>query len=115
MDFTFISSPMSSSFENVSVIKRANVYFDGGVISRTIIFADGSEKTLGFMQAGVYEFGTEEAERMEVLGGEAEVKTAEIDGWKNFTAGESFSVPGKSSFAIRVKPGGLDYCCAYLT
>ena len=56
---------MSEQFENVSIIKKANVYFGGQVTSRTVIFADGSKKTLGFMQAGDYEFGTEAAELME--------------------------------------------------
>ncbi|MEC8138825.1 MAG: pyrimidine/purine nucleoside phosphorylase, partial [Pseudomonadota bacterium] len=35
-----------SQFDNVSVLKKANVYFDGKVSSRTVVFADGSTKTL---------------------------------------------------------------------
>ncbi|MDF2876274.1 MAG: ppnP, partial [Sporomusa sp.] len=34
-------------FEKVSIIKKANVYFEGKVTSRTVIFADNSKKTLG--------------------------------------------------------------------
>ncbi|MBP6468003.1 MAG: DUF1255 family protein, partial [Fusobacteriaceae bacterium] len=30
-------------FENVSVIKKANIYFDGKVTSRTVLFADGEK------------------------------------------------------------------------
>ena len=55
---------MPETFENVSIIKKANVYFGGQVTSRTVQFADGSKKTLGFMQAGDYDFGTEAAELM---------------------------------------------------
>ena len=58
-----------SLFENVTVTREANVYFDGRVSSRTIEFADGSRKTLGFMQVGTYSFDTGVAEVMEVLGG----------------------------------------------
>jgi len=31
---------------NVSVVKKANVYFDGRVTSRTVLFADGTKKHL---------------------------------------------------------------------
>ncbi|MBN4078551.1 pyrimidine/purine nucleoside phosphorylase, partial [Gammaproteobacteria bacterium AH-315-C21] len=62
-----------STFENVSVVKQANVYFDGKVTSRTVIFADGEKKTLGIMMPGEYEFGAEVKELMEILSGELEV------------------------------------------
>ncbi len=38
-----------SEFKNVTITKKANIYFDGKVTSRTIIFPDGSKKTLGIM------------------------------------------------------------------
>jgi uncharacterized protein YaiE (UPF0345 family) len=41
-----------STFENVTIVKAANVYFDGKVTSRTIKFDDGSTKSLGLMQPG---------------------------------------------------------------
>ena len=53
---------MPETFENVSIIKKANVYFGGQVTSRKVQFADGSKKTLAYMQAGDYEFGTEALE-----------------------------------------------------
>ena len=37
-----------SEFKDVTLVKKANVYFDGKVTSRTVIFADGSKKTLGY-------------------------------------------------------------------
>lgn len=105
---------MSDTFDNVTIVKKANVYFDGRVTSRTVVFADGSKKTLGFMQAGDYEFGTELPELMEMLGGEMDVKLAGEDEWKTYGAGDSFNVPGNSKFALKVKDGGADYCCSYL-
>ncbi|MGZ8496400.1 MAG: pyrimidine/purine nucleoside phosphorylase, partial [Candidatus Binatia bacterium] len=62
-----------SEFTNVTVIKKANVYFDGKVVSRTVVFADGSKKTLGIMQPGEYEFGTGDKELMEIISGELDV------------------------------------------
>ncbi|MGC6424672.1 MAG: pyrimidine/purine nucleoside phosphorylase [Lentimonas sp.] len=106
---------MSETFENVSVVKKANVYFGGQVTSRTVVFADGSKKTLGFMQAGDYEFGTEAPELMEMLGGEMDVKIGGSEDWVTYKEGESFNVPGESKFALKVKEGGADYCCTYLS
>ncbi len=62
-----------SEFTNVTVIKKANVYFDGKVVSRTVVFADGSKKTLGIMQPGEYEFTTGDKELMEIISGELDV------------------------------------------
>jgi len=105
---------MSETFENVTIVKKANVYFDGRVTSRTVLLADGSKKTLGFMQAGDYEFGTEAPELMEMLGGEMEVKLADSGEWVTYKTGDSFQVPGNSKFSLKVKTGGADYCCSYL-
>ena len=62
-----------AQFENVTVVKAANIYFDGKVTSRTVLFADGTKKTLGVMLPGDYEFGTAEKEIMEILAGEMDV------------------------------------------
>ena len=75
---------MSDKFENVTIIKKANVYFGGQVTSRTVQFADDAKKTLGFMQEGNYEFGTEAPERMEILGGAMNVKLANSDQWNTY-------------------------------
>ena len=106
---------MSENFETVSIIKKANVYFGGQVTSRTVVFADGSKKTLGFMQAGDYEFGTEAAELMELLGGSMDVKLAGETEWTTYAEGQSFNVPGNSKFSLKVPEGGADYCCSYLS
>ena len=105
---------MSDLFENVSLVKKANVYFGGRVTSREVRFADGSRKTLGFMQAGDYEFGTEAPELMEVIGGSMEVKLPGCTDWRTVAEGASFEVEGNSKFSLKVPEGGADYCCSYL-
>jgi purine/pyrimidine-nucleoside phosphorylase len=102
-----------SEFKNVTVIKKANVYFDGKVTSRTVLFSDGSKKTLGIMMPGEYEFGTADKEIMEILAGDLEVLLPGAPGWKPVKAGESFEVPPQSKFSLRVKTL-TDYCCSYI-
>lgn len=101
-----------AQFENVTVIKKANVYFDGKVTSRTVVFPDGSKKTLGIMLPGDYDFGTEAAEVMEILAGEMEVLLPGQTEWQTYTAGDSFNVPANSRFKLQVKTVA-DYCCSY--
>lgn len=101
-----------TAFQNVNIIKQANVYFDGKVNSRTVIFADGSKKTLGFMQPGEYTFNTADPELMEILSGELEVQLPGND-WQAVKGGESFNVPGDASFTMKVKVAS-DYCCSFL-
>ncbi|MBL1433038.1 MAG: pyrimidine/purine nucleoside phosphorylase [Gammaproteobacteria bacterium] len=102
-----------STFENVSVVKQANVYFDGKVTSRTVIFADGEKKTLGIMMPGEYEFGAEVKELMEILSGELEVLLPETTEWKAINGGEAFEVPAASKFKVQVKTIS-DYSCSYI-
>ena len=78
-------------FENVTIVKRANVYFDGKVTSRTVEFPDGTRKTLGVMLAGEYQFDTGVEELMEVLGGEMTVKLPGSDEWRTFTTARADS------------------------
>jgi purine/pyrimidine-nucleoside phosphorylase len=101
-----------SQFENVTVVREANLYFDGQVTSRTVLFADGSRRTLGIMLPGEYDFGTAAAETMEILAGELDVKLPGTDDWQAFSAGQSFEVPADSRFQLRVT-AVTDYCCSY--
>ena len=101
-----------TDFQKVPVVKKANVYFDGKVTSRTLRFEDGSKKTLGYMLPGEYQFNTDSPEVMEVLGGACEVLTGNAKEWRKYGAGESFSVPGHSSFKIKTGQG-VDYCCSF--
>lgn len=103
---------MSDRFENVTVVKKANVYFNGQVTSRTVLFADGSRKTLGVMLPGDYEFSTGAPEVMEVLAGEMRVLLPGAADWQTFRAGESFAIPGNSSFKLHLEDVA-DYCCSY--
>lgn len=100
-------------FDNVNVAIAGNSYFNGDVTSRTIHFADGSTKTLGFMAKGSYEFGTQSAELMEITSGELAYKLADTDEWKTANTGESFNVPANSKFQVEAKTM-VDYCCSYL-
>ncbi len=100
-------------FENVTVVKKANVYFDGKVTSRTVLFPNGEKKTLGIMLPGEYEFGTADKEIMEILGGELDVLLPNSENWETFGEGNSFTVPANSSFKLIVKTVA-DYCCSYI-
>lgn len=102
-----------SQFDGVSIVKKANVYFDGKVTSRVVLFEDGSKKTLGVMLAGEYNFDTADKEIMEVLGGEMTIRIAGQDEWVTYNEGSSYEVPANSSFEIKV-PGYVDYCCSYI-
>lgn len=102
-----------SEFKNVTVVKQANIYFDGKVTSRTVLFADGSRKTLGIMLPGDYEFGTADKEIMEILGGELEAMLPGAATWRSLQAGDNFEVPANAKFKLRIKTVA-DYCCSYL-
>jgi purine/pyrimidine-nucleoside phosphorylase len=102
-----------SEFKNVNVVKKANVYFDGKVTSRTVVFPDGSKKTLGIMLPGEYEFNTEDKEIMEIMAGDLEVRLPGEAGWKTIRSGETFEVPAQSRFNLKVK-SLTDYCCSFI-
>ncbi|WP_417760787.1 pyrimidine/purine nucleoside phosphorylase [Shewanella sp.] len=102
-----------AQFDNVSVTKQANVYFDGKVTSRKVTFADGSVKTLGIMQPGEYEFGTAAAELMEITAGDLEILLPNSTEWQKVVGGESFNVPANASFKLKIYQL-TDYCCSYL-
>lgn len=102
-----------SEFKDVTVIKKANIFFDGKVASRTVVFSDGTKKTLGIMLPGQYEFNTEDKEIMEILSGHLEVLISESGGWKTIKEGDQFEVPAKSKFSLKVETI-TDYCCSYI-
>jgi purine/pyrimidine-nucleoside phosphorylase len=104
---------MQAEFKGITVIKKANVYFDGKVTSRTVLFTDGTKKTLGIMMPGEYEFGTADKEIMEMLAGKMDVLLPGARDWKSVSAGESFEVPANAKFKLKV-PVLVDYCCSYI-
>ena len=102
-----------AEFSNATIVKKANIYFEGKVTSRTVLFADGTKKTLGIMLPGDYEFGTEEKELMEIQAGTLEVLLPGAEQWQTFTGGSAFEVAAQSKFKLKVTET-TDYCCSYL-
>lgn len=102
-----------SEFNNVTEIKKANVYFDSKVSSRTIRFSDGSEKTLGFMLPGEYQFNIAAKENMEIIAGDVDVLLPDENSWQTVKTGESFEVPENAQFKVKVKIL-CDYCCSFI-
>lgn len=101
-----------SQYDQVSVIKKSNVYFDGLCVSHTVLFADGSRKTLGVIFPSLLTFNTAAPEVMEIIGGRCRVRLADERGWTEYGAGQSFSVPGNSRFDIETLEL-LDYVCHF--
>ncbi|WP_415033170.1 pyrimidine/purine nucleoside phosphorylase [Azonexus sp.] len=91
---------MSQQFDQVSVVKAANVYFDGKCVSHTVILADGTKKTVGVILPATLTFNTGAPEIMEGVGGTCRVKLKGESEWTRYGAGQSFNVPGDSSFDI---------------
>lgn len=100
-------------FEQVTIVKQANVYYDGKVTSRTVLFADGTRKTLGVILPGEYSFGTADKEVMEILGGALSVLLPGASERVTFAEGQTFTVPANSRFSVSAD-GVCDYCCSYL-
>jgi hypothetical protein len=101
-----------SEIKNVTVKKEANIYYDGKVTSRTITMQNGDTQSLGIMLPGEYTFGTNEAEIMEIMSGELDIKLPGED-WKTLNTPETFNVPANSSFDLKIKTV-TDYCCSYI-
>jgi uncharacterized protein YaiE (UPF0345 family) len=94
------------------VTTRANVYFDGKCVSHSLELPDGTKKSVGVILPSSLTFNTGAPEVMELVEGECRVRLAGQEGWKSYSAGQSFEVPGKSSFEIEVsKP--LHYICHF--
>ena len=101
-----------SQFENVSVSKTANVYFDGKCVSHTVTLADGTRKSVGVILPSTLTFTTGAPEIMECVAGSCEYRLAGTDAWVKSSAGEKFSVPGNSKFDIRVTEA-YHYICHF--
>jgi uncharacterized protein YaiE (UPF0345 family) len=101
-------------FKGVTLVTKANVYFDGKVVSHTIFLKDGERKTVGLIYPGKFHFGTDKAERMEITAGECQVKADGKPDVKKYAASQQFEVPAKSGFDIEIKSGICEYICTYL-
>jgi uncharacterized protein YaiE (UPF0345 family) len=105
----------ATQFNGVSVQTKANVYFDGNVVSHTILLPGGERKTLGIIRTGSFHFNTDAPERMQIVDGACRVT---IDGSAEVRvheAGSHFEVPGKSGFRIEVESGLCQYICSFLS
>jgi purine/pyrimidine-nucleoside phosphorylase len=103
-----------NEFSGVTALTKANVYFEGKVVSHTLLFPDGSKKTLGLIYPGQYHFGTDKAERMELTSGQCTIKLDGVGASVTYRANQAFDVPAKSGFDIEVKSGICEYICSYL-
>ena len=107
-------STIATQFDGVTVHTKANVYFDGNVVSHTVLFADKTKKTLGLIRPGSYYFGTTAAERMEIVAGDCRVTLKDQTEVKTYAAGTYFDVPANSGFTIEVSSGLCEYICSFL-
>ena len=103
---------MTAQFDGVSVTTKANVYFDGKCVSHNITLADGTKKSVGVVLPATLTFNTGAPEIMECVAGSCEYRLKGSDSWIACAAGDKFSVPGNSSFDIRVRDS-YHYICHF--
>ena len=104
---------MSDRFDNVSVGKKANVFFDGQCVSHSVYFPDGTRKTVGVIMPGAkLTFNVGTPELMEITAGECAVKIAGDAAFKTYSPGMSFKVAAHSSFDIHAKDE-VNYVCSF--
>ena len=101
-----------AQFDNVSVKKKANIYFGGKCVSHTVLFPNGTRSTLGVIFPSTLTFNTESPELMEINAGVCKVRLSKGEAWRTYQAGDQFAIPGNTSFDIEVTET-LDYVCHY--
>ncbi len=101
-----------SQFDNVSALKKSNVYFDGKCVSHSILFSDGTRKTLGVILPSTLTFNVGVPEIMEITSGTCRVKIGDAAEYTTYTAGSQFSVPANGSFIIEADDV-VDYVCSF--
>jgi len=106
---------VATELKGVSVVTKANVYFEGNVVSHTVLLPDGAKKTLGMIRPGSFHFNTDAAELMEIVDGACRVTIDGQGGASMHAAGSRFEVPAKSGFLIEVEKGLCQYICSFLT
>ena len=103
---------MSTQLDNVSVVKKSNIYFDGKCVSHNVIFADGTKKSVGVIFASSLRFNTGAPEVMEIVGGLCKVRLAEATEWNSYGPGTQFKILGNSYFDIETIET-VDYVCHF--
>jgi len=101
-------------FSNVTAVAKANIYFEGRVVSHSILSPDGSRRTLGLIYPGEYHFGTEAAELMQIVDGSCSVVLDGAAAKSSHKSGDEIRVPAKSGFTITVDQGICQYACSFL-
>ena len=90
---------------------KVNEYFGGRV--KSIAFeTGGGPATVGVMAPGEYEFGTSTVEIMTVISGQLTVKLPGSANWRDFRAGDTFTVGADLKFQLKV-PADAAYLCLY--
>lgn len=102
-----------NQFDAVSVITKANVYFDGKCVSHSIVLADGTKKSVGVIMPATLTFNTGVPEIMETVSGACRVLLKGETEWKTYGEGQRFNVPGNSSFEIEVIGEPYHYICHF--
>ncbi|MDP3671207.1 MAG: pyrimidine/purine nucleoside phosphorylase [Telluria sp.] len=103
---------MSTQFDHVSVVKKANIYADGKCISHNLIFPDGTRKTVGVQMPSTLSFGTDAPEIIEIVAGQCRARIGPDGEWKSYGEGQRFQVPGASNFEMEaLEP--LHYVCHF--
>ncbi len=105
--------PAMVRFENVTVLAKANVYFDGKVVSHTLLFEAGVKKTIGLIYPGEFHFSTDAAERMDITAGNCRVRIDGSESWNDYGPGTHFNVPPRAGFDIVVASGIAEYVCSF--
>ncbi len=104
---------ITEKFDGVAVTTKANVYFDGKCVSHSIVLADGTKKSVGVILPATLTFNTGAPEIMEGVAGSCRVRLKGEAEWKTYGAGQSFDVPGDSSFDIEVSGEPYHYICHF--
>lgn len=106
--------PVPTEIPGVRALTKANVYFDGGVVSHTLLAANGTKTTLGLIRPGAYHFATGKAERMDIVAGSCSVTLDGATASTAYAAGATFEIPANAGFTIRVETGLCEYVCTFL-
>ena len=101
-----------SQFDNVSVVKQGNVFFDGKCVSHSVLFADGTRKTVGVILPSILTFNVGAPEVMEITSGNCRVKLGDETKFTSFAAGSQFSVPANGKFVIETDEV-VNYVCSF--
>jgi hypothetical protein len=103
----------TKELRQVTAITKANIYFDGKVVSHTLLDPSGAKTTLGLIYPGEYHFNTDAPESMEIVSGTCRVRVDGSGEWKEYNADSVFTLPGKAGFDIHVTSGITEYICRF--